>query len=411
MDPLERFAELAGQRFAAPEMAAEAATRTLKQVLGLTAALVVRPSDAALLVTAASVPSGWGLVAGHAWPRDEGPSLDGQRLLVCADVRQQWPLGARPWVAAFGARAVLGVSLGSAAGAPLGMLIGFDARSRPFEPRAVAVAQALAALLGLHLERLELLRRHAALEQSLAEQRAANERLERMSQTKSDFVSTVSHEFRTPLTTILGNSEMIQDDGVTIEEVREFAVEINKAGQRLKGMIEDMLDLDRMEAGMLNLRRERLDLNALVGEVVAQIRPIASRHAFRLQLDDAMPPLLADRDKLVQVVTNLVSNAIKYSPDGGEIRVVTAREARHARVSVIDQGMGIPPDALDRVFERFTRVETGQTRSIQGTGLGLPIVRQLVRLHGGRVWAASQLGRGSTFHVTLPFDDGVEAAR
>jgi len=91
--------------------------------------------------------------------------------------------------------------------------------------------------------------------------------------------------------------------------------------------------------------------------------------------------------------------------------VVTAREARHARVSVIDQGMGIPPDALDRVFERFTRVETGQTRSIQGTGLGLPIVRQLVRLHGGRVWAASQLGRGSTFHVTLPFDDGVEAAR
>jgi signal transduction histidine kinase len=303
------------------------------------------------------------------------------------------------------------VSLGSAAGAPLGMLIGIDAQSRPFEPRAVAEAQALAALLGLHLERLELLRRHAQLEQSLSEQRAANERLERMSQTKSDFVSTVSHEFRTPLTTILGNSEMIQDDGVTIAEVREFAVEINKAGQRLKGMIEDMLDLDRMEAGMLNLRRERLDLNALVGEAVAQIRPITSRHAFRLQLDDAMPPLMADRDKLVQVVTNLVSNAIKYSPDGGEIRVVTAREARHARVSVIDQGMGIPPDALDRVFERFTRVETGQTRSIQGTGLGLPIVRQLVRLHGGRVWAASQLGRGSTFHVTLPFDDGVEAAR
>lgn len=237
--------------------------------------------------------------------------------------------------------------------------------------------------------------------EAFAQQRAAVEELERLSKAKSDFISIVSHEFRTPLTGIQGFSEMIRDEDLPVAEMKEYAADINKDALRLNRMITDMLDLDRMESGRMQLYREPVDLGEIIRDVMDRVRPNAPQHPITLQLEP-LPRLSADRDKLTQVLTNLLSNAVKYSPDGGPI-VITAREdGRVVHVSVKDRGLGIPADALEKVFERYSRIETGVTRHIQGTGLGLPIVRQIVDMHGGRAWVESTLGAGSDFQFTLP---------
>ncbi|HLQ05673.1 MAG TPA: ATP-binding protein [Verrucomicrobiae bacterium] len=242
-------------------------------------------------------------------------------------------------------------------------------------------------------------------------QRAAMEQLERVNRAKSEFVSIVSHEFRTPLTGIQGFSEMMKDEDLTIAEMKEYAADINKDAQRLNRMITEMLDLDRMEAGRMTLHREPTDLNAIVSEAADRVRPNAPEHPISLRLDVALPALSADRDKLTQVVANLLSNAVKYSPTGGEIVVVTSRDGTSAHLTVSDHGMGIPVDRLESIWERYSRIETDKTRGIQGTGLGLPIVRQIVTMHGGKVWAESMIGRGSTFHVVLPLAASEQAVQ
>ena len=238
--------------------------------------------------------------------------------------------------------------------------------------------------------------------EAFAQQKAAVEELERLSKAKSDFISIVSHEFRTPLTGIQGFSEMIRDEDLPSADVKEYASDINKDAQRLNRMITDMLDLDRMESGRMQLYRESVDVNVIVREVVDRVRPNAPGHPVTLRLEDRLPAISGDRDKLTQVMTNLVSNAVKYSPQGGEITVTTRRSKEDLHISVKDHGMGIPEDALEKVFERYSRIESGATRHIQGTGLGLPIVRQIVDMHGGRAWVESTLGRGSDFQFTLP---------
>jgi signal transduction histidine kinase len=235
-----------------------------------------------------------------------------------------------------------------------------------------------------------------------AQQRRAVAELERLNRAKSDFVSIVSHEFRTPLTGIQGFSEMMQSEDLSLDEMREYAGDINKDAHRLNRMINEMLDLDKMESGRMQLHRENVDLNAVVMEAAERARPNAPAHPLTLQLDPGLGAITGDRDKLTQVLANLLSNAIKYSPKGGEIVVTTRVEGDAAHVIVRDHGMGIPKEALETIFERYGRVESRATRHIQGTGLGLPIVRQIVQLHGGKVWAESTVGEGSVFHVTLP---------
>ena len=246
------------------------------------------------------------------------------------------------------------------------------------------------------------LRGAIAAAEAFEQQRAAVADLERLNRAKSDFVSIVSHEFRTPLTGIQGFSEMMQSEDLTLDEMREYAGDINKDAHRLNRMITEMLDLDKMESGRMEIHREAVDLNALVGEATDRMRPNAPRHPLSLRLDPMVGEVSADRDKLTQVMANLLSNAVKYSPDGGEIVVSTRVEGNTAHVVVRDHGMGIPKAALETIFERYGRVESLATRHIQGTGLGLPIVRQIVQLHGGAVWMESTVGEGSVFHVTLP---------
>jgi signal transduction histidine kinase len=257
-------------------------------------------------------------------------------------------------------------------------------------PLVFAIGFALLLVLWLILERY-----HRATRKTYRE-------IEQLSRLRSEFVSIVSHEFRTPLTGIQGFSEMMRDDELTMAEVREYSEDINKDARRLARLITDMLDLDRMESGRMTLNSEPVDLNSIVGDTAALFRLRGADHPIALDLDVQLPAVLGDPDRLTQVITNLLSNAIKYSPSGGAVELRTTRTDRTVTFSVRDHGIGIPAEQLETIFDRYSRVETAETRSIQGTGLGLPIVRQIVQLHDGKVWATSELGKGSVFHVQLP---------
>jgi PAS domain S-box-containing protein len=248
--------------------------------------------------------------------------------------------------------------------------------------------------------------RQKAAEREMAEalelQQAANRALQHTNEIKSSFVSVVGHEFRTPLTVIQGFAELLATERFDDEEVRDYARDIHEEAKRLTRLITDMLDLDRMESGHMSLTLAELDLNGLVSEVAARSVAHSPVHRLELRLAPELPPLRGDADRLRQVMTNLISNAIKYSPDGGTIMVSTVRAGAWSHVMIRDEGLGIEAEALERIFDRFVRAGTRRDRQIDGTGLGLPISRQIVELHGGRLWAESTPGSGSVFHVALP---------
>ncbi|HVH63975.1 MAG TPA: ATP-binding protein [Candidatus Dormibacteraeota bacterium] len=242
--------------------------------------------------------------------------------------------------------------------------------------------------------------RHDA-EQAAAGNLAAVERLNRL---KSEFMSLVSHEFRTALTGIQGYSEVLHTQDVSPDEVKQFAGDINADAMRLNRMITDMLDLDRIEAGRIQLHVESVDLHALITAAVDRARMTTDKHEIRTELHPGCVSVQGDADRLMQVVINLLNNAIKYSPEGGEIVVQTTAENGRVEVAVRDQGEGIPPEFLPRLFSRYERYEgAGRSRAV-GTGLGLAIAQQIIQLHRGRIWVESRVGEGSTFRFTLPAD-------
>ena len=167
-------------------------------------------------------------------------------------------------------------------------------------------------------------------------------------------------------------------------------------------MINDLLDLERMKSGRMALTLERVDLNALIHKVFDTLHLTAERHTFRLQLDETLPACMGDSDKLAQVMTNLLSNALKYSPGGGEILVGSRAEQGTALVWVQDHGVGIPSEFLEEVFVPYCRIDARTTRYIKGTGLGLSISRQIIQMHGGHISVKSTPGEGSRFYFTLP---------
>jgi PAS domain S-box-containing protein len=240
------------------------------------------------------------------------------------------------------------------------------------------------------------------LAEALESQRAANANLEKLDHTKTEFLSIVSHEFRTALTGIQGFSELIRDGGLEPDEVRAYGGYIFNDADRINRLIGDMLDLDRMESGRMSMRSGDVDINEVLTEAMARAGTGLTQVEFKSDLDPRLPIVMGDRDRLIQVVSNLVNNAIKYSPDGGTVTLSTRSEGGYALVSVADTGLGIPPDEIGHVFERFRRVRSGAAQSIPGTGLGLTIVKQIVEMHGGKIWVESAVGHGSAFHFTVP---------
>jgi len=240
------------------------------------------------------------------------------------------------------------------------------------------------------------------LAEALESQRSANANLEKLDHTKTEFLSIVSHEFRTALTGIQGFSELIRDGGLEAEEVRAYGGYIFNDADRINRLIGDMLDLDRMESGRMSMRSGDVDINEVLSEAIERASTGLSAVEFEADLDPRLPIVSGDRDRLIQVVSNLVNNAVKYSPDGGRVTLSSRGEGGFALVSVTDTGLGIPPDEIGHVFERFRRVRSGAAQSIPGTGLGLTIVKQIVEMHGGRIWVESAVGHGSAFHFTIP---------
>jgi PAS domain S-box-containing protein len=223
---------------------------------------------------------------------------------------------------------------------------------------------------------------------------------------KTAFVSTVSHELRTPLTSIKGFiSTLLSDtEGYYDKETqREFYQIIDQECDRLTRLISDLLNVSRIEAGRaLDLNLQPMDFGALVAKVISVQSSYVTEHKLVKEVDSGLPTIIGDEDKVDQVLTNLVNNAIKYSPKGGEIKVKAWEEGAAIHCYVSDQGMGIPKDHLPKVFDRFHRVDTRDTRKVGGTGIGLFLVKHLIEAHGGRIWVESEVGVGSTFHFTLP---------
>jgi signal transduction histidine kinase len=257
-------------------------------------------------------------------------------------------------------------------------------------------------------------RKHAELASgaALKAQEAAIAELERLNQSKTQFLSTISHEFRTPLTAIIGYSELLASN-VSDPTIAEDAAIIHREASRLNRLVDDILLVDRVEAGHMSLKMRSVDVNALIREVVATFRPLTDSHRFPLDLDPSLRTIDGDRDRLAQAITNLVSNAVKYSPAGGTVTITTRNNGDDVVISVRDEGIGVAREDLSRIFDRFERVETGIAGRIAGTGLGLSIVQEIASLHGGRLWAHSELGLGSTFHLAIPASPsrGVEQSR
>jgi len=226
---------------------------------------------------------------------------------------------------------------------------------------------------------------------------------------KTEFVSLVSHELRTPLTSIKGFADLILDGdaGDISGEQREYLDIIKQNADRLVALINELLDISRIESGRIRLNRQPLALTPVIESVADSLRhQIQQRkQSLVVQVDPDLPVILADRDRVTQVITNFLSNAHKYTPEGGAIRIAAEPENRFVRVSVSDTGIGISPDDQKKLFTKFYRVDSSLTRSIGGTGLGLAIAKSIVELHGGSVSVTSQLGVGSTFSFTLPLTE------
>ena len=232
------------------------------------------------------------------------------------------------------------------------------------------------------------------------------EQLNKIDKMKSDFFSVMSHELRTPLTSIReGTSLLLEGVGGTLNEKQQKLMGIvSEESNRLIELVNSLLDLSKMEAGMMHFHFSRINPLPLFTIAAQLLEPLLvnKKIALRLELPESLPAVPLDNDRILQVLKNLLGNAIKFTPEGGVITVAAGVQSGVIQVSIKDNGPGISGDQLQRIFEKFRQVPTPGAPMVKGTGLGLAIVKQIITAHGGKVWAESKPGRGSTFHFTLP---------
>jgi sigma-B regulation protein RsbU (phosphoserine phosphatase) len=300
---------------------------------------------------------------------------------------------------------------------PVGVLSAYLEAGRVyFSPELLQFFRTLAGELGLGLRNAQ---QHRALDelsrdlerkvqQRTSELEQANRRLQELDRLKSDFVATVSHELRTPMTSIRSLSESLLDGlergDVSRDFQRQILAIIVQENQRLSRMINQILDLSKIEAGAMDWQMEPLDLGEVVAHAVGANRALFDDKEIVLTTEAPTGPatVLADRDRMIQVVTNLLSNAAKFTAPGGVVRVRALSEDGRAVVEVEDSGIGIPPEQIDAVFEKFRQGGDPLTAKPEGTGLGLPISREIVERHGGTLTASGEPGWGSCFRMALP---------
>jgi len=246
--------------------------------------------------------------------------------------------------------------------------------------------------------------RTAELSHEIAERRTAEARAEQGSLAKSQFLANMSHELRTPLNAIIGYSEMLRENVSDASEEAQDLDHVLGAANHLQVMINDILDLARIEAGQMELQLHPVDLGGLVTEVGETIKPLVAtnRNQLEIRMPATLPRVSGDPDRLKQILLNLTSNAAKFTSDG-TITIEASADDAQVHLSVRDTGMGIPQDKLALLFKRFSQVDGSSTRRHGGTGLGLAISRDLVQLHGGQIDVESTCGVGSVFTVHLPY--------
>jgi signal transduction histidine kinase len=396
-DP-ERLAVLAatGLLDTGPEEAFDRLTRLASEFLDAPLAQVNLIDDHRQFSKSSLVPEGW--------PEDPNTPL--------ADCYCKWAVAAREPIAVGDARidprtcdtaslrelnlvSYLGIPLIMSTGHALGTLCVAGFETREWTEREVRLLTDLSA--------------SAANEVEMRLNAAARRELARM---KDEFVSIVAHELRTPLTSIRGSLGLLASgklDG-TPQAQRMLQIAAQNS-DRLVRLINDMLDLDRMASGRLEMEPAMLPVQPLVQQAMDAVQGSAT--ALQVRMEARVPPGLevwGDSDRMVQVLVNLLSNAAKFSPPGAVVEVVVEDRGSNALFQVRDRGRGIPADRLDDIFERFRQVDSSDARDKGGTGLGLAICRTIVQQHGGRIWVASEWGKGSTFFFTVPREKRTEAS-
>ena len=272
-----------------------------------------------------------------------------------------------------------------------------------FPSDAVALIETFAAQAGIAIENVRLFN----------EIQDKSSQLAAASQHKSAFLANMSHELRTPLNAIIGFTDVLRSEmfGAVNEKQREYLGDVLSSGRHLLSLINDILDLSKVEAGRMELELSEFSLEALIDEAVTLVRERAGQHGIELAREvDGVDVVLADERKMKQVLLNLLSNAVKFTPDGGWVGVTARRYDGEVEISVRDSGVGIAPEDLPKVFEEFRQVGAASAKA-EGTGLGLTLTRRLVELHGGRIWVESELGKGTTFAFRVPLRESVAEAR
>ena len=312
-----------------------------------------------------------------------------------ADIRADPTVSGSLGMQRVGARSGLGVPL-LRGDEVLGVVILVRIEVQPFAEREIELVESFARQAAIAIENVRLFNE---IQQKSAQLEVANRH-------KSEFLANMSHELRTPLNAVIGFSDVLLQRmfGELNDQQADYLEDIRSSGTHLLTLINDILDLSKIEAGRMELEAAPFSLVAALNNAVTLIRERATSHGIRLVLDVApdLDTIVADERKVKQVVVNLLANAVKFTPDGGSVTLRAVRENGEVRLAIHDTGIGIAPEDHERIFEEFQQASHRSEKSREGTGLGLSLSKRMVELHGGSITVESASGKGSTFTVALP---------